>query len=200
MSKRARIIYLTLSALFLFVTLGCVYYLMGGIISGVNDLKVYKQDGITRYVAGVSYKGEPDTKEVRILYEKYRSWVRKDMENSRIKDIMNRGELDDTKRQFNFLSIVNFPTGVNRTIDQFFGVAIRGLSGELPMGDEEVKEVSCEKRYTVFLTMKQIVRPSSESIQEMIYEAAAMNEDEIAFFYETYYSDNSVRIEGFVKE
>ncbi|MCP4457419.1 MAG: hypothetical protein GY816_05250, partial [Cytophagales bacterium] len=46
----------------------------------------------------------------------------------------------------------------------------------------------------------QIVRPSSESIQEMIYEAAAMNEDEIAFFYETYYSDNSVRIEGFVKE
>ena len=201
MSKRARIIYLSLSALFLFITLGCVYYLMGGIISGVNDLKIYQQEGIVRYVAGIRYEGEPDTKEVRLLFEKYRNWVKKDLEDSRVKnEIMKLGEMDDTKRQFNFLSVVNSPTGTNKTIDQFLGVAIRGSSGELPMGDEEVKEVACQKRYTVFLTMKPLVRPTTASIQEMLYEAASKNEDEIAFFYETYYADNSARIEGFVIE
>jgi len=200
MSKRAKIIYLSLSALFLFITLGCVYYLMGGIISGVNDLKVYEQKGIVRYVAGVSYDGKPDSKEVRLLFEKYRNWVEKDKENSLVKDeIMKLGEMDDTKRQFNFLSIVNYPTGTNKSIDQFLGVAIRGSSGELPMGDEEVIEVSCQKRFTVFLTMSRMVRPTMDSIEEMIREAAAKNGDVVAFFYETYYSDDSMRIEGFVE-
>lgn len=167
----------------------------------MNDLKVYQQEGIVRYVVGVSYKGKPDTKEVRLLFEKYRNWVKKDLENSRVKDeIMKFGEMDDTKRQFNFLSVVNYPTETNKTIDQFLGVAIRGSSGELPMGNEEVKKIACEKRYTVFLTMNPLVRPTTASIQEILYEAAANNGDEIVFFYETYYSDNSARIEGFVIE
>lgn len=200
MNKRTRIIYLSLSAFFLLMTLGCVYYLMGGIIAGVNDLKVYQQEGLVRYVAGLSYEGKPKTKEIRLLFEKYRNWVKKDVENSRITDkIMRLGEIDDTKRQFNFLSIINYPSNTNKSVKQFIGVAIRGSSSELPMGNEEVKEIACAKRYTVFLTMKPMVRPTSTKVQEMINVAAAKNEDKITFFYETYYTDNSMRIEGFVK-
>lgn len=190
---------MSLSAIFFFTTLGCVYYLMGGVISGINDLKVYHQKGIVRHVAGKGYEGKPKSKEVQILFEKYRNWVKKDMESSRVTDeIMKLGEIDDSKRQFNFLSVVNYSTGTNKSIKQFVGVAIRGSSGELPMGDEEVREIGCDSRYTVFLTMKPLVRPPTESIEEMIIEEAAKNDDEIAFFYETYYSDNSMRIEGFV--
>ena len=201
MSKRAKIIYLTLSTLFLFVTLACVYYLLGGIVPGMNDLKIYQQGEIVRYVAGLSYEGKPKTKEVRLLFQKYRDWVSKDVENSRVKDeIMKLGEIDETRRQFNFLSVINYHTGTNKSVKQFVGVAIRGSSGELPMGDEEVREVSCEKRYTVFLPMNPLVRPPTAKIEEMILEAAARNSDEISFFYETYYFDNSMRIEGFVTE
>ena len=201
MSKRAKIIYLSLAAIFLSVTFGCVYYLMGGIISGVNDLKVYKQEGIVRYVAGLPYEGEPKSKELTRLFERYRNWVKKDLENSRIKDeIMKLGEVDNSKLQFNFLSIVNYPTDSNKSVDQFIGVAIRGSSGVLPMGDEGVKEIKCEVRYTVFLTMHPMVRPPTHKIEQMIREQASTEGQEISFFYETYYTDNSMRIEGFVSQ
>lgn len=201
MSLRAKIIYISLSAIFLFVTLGCIYYLMGGVISGVNDLKVYKQEGIVRYVAGLPYKGEPKSKDLTRLFERYRNWVKKDLENSRVKDeIMKLGEIDNSKLQFNFLSIVNYPTGSNKSVDQFIGVAIRGSSGVLPMGDEDVKEIKCESRYTVFLAMHPMVRPPTHKIEQMIRDRAASDALEIDFFYETYYTDDSMRIEGFVVE
>ncbi len=200
MNKRVIIIYSTLSILFLAITLGCVYYLLGGIVPGVNDLRVYEQDGLIRHVAGLGYEGKPKSKEAVLLFEKYRNWVKKDIENSKVKDqIMKLGEVDNSRRQFNYLSVLNYETDSDKRVKQFVGVAIRGLSGELPMGDEEVIEVACEKRYTVFLTMKAIVRPSVSKIEEMIRAEAVKYNQKIAFYYLTYYPDNSMRIEGFVK-
>ena len=199
MSKRAKIIYLSLSAIFLFVTLGCIYYLMGGIISGVNNLRVYKQDGIVRNLAGQPYEGEPKSKELTRLFERYRNWIKMDFENALVKDkITKLKKIDNSKRQFNFLSIVNYPTGSNKSVNHFIGVAIRGSSGMLPMGDEDIKEISCQIRYTVFLTMHPVVRPPTHKIEQMIRDQAVADGQEIAFFYETYYTDNSMRIEGFV--
>lgn len=199
MSTRAKIIYISLASLFLFVTLGCIYYLMGGIIPGINDLRVYKLDGKTRYVVGMSYEGKPESKEAGELFLRYREWITNDRKSATItKEIMRADELDDSKLQFNFLSVINYPTGDKNKVKQFIGVAMRGNSGQLPMGDKEVLEVSCVRRYTVFLPMSIFLRPPTSKIEKMIREEAANNNDKIAFFYEIYYPDNSMQVEGFV--
>ena len=200
MSKRARIIYLTLSAVFFLVTLGCIYYLMGGVIPGINSLEVYEQEGLTRYVAGIEYKGKADTKELRTIFFKYRDWVKNDVENAKVTDeIMKLGEVDDSKRQFNFLCVIDYPTEEKKMVNQFIGVAIRGSSGELPMGDEEVREFKMSKRYSVFLAMSEVVRPPTSRVEEKIRKAAEANGDQISQFFETYYADGSMRIEGLVE-
>ncbi len=201
MSKRIKIIYLSLSLLFFTVTIGCIYYLMGGIIPGINDLKVYELGPTTRYVAGLPYKGEPETKEAAELFLRYRDWILKDRENATVtRELMRKGEVEQEKLQFNFLSVINYPTdNPRKNIDQFIGVAIRGSSGQLPMGDEEVREFKAEKRYTVFLPMSSFVRPTTPKLERMLREEAAKFGDEISFFYEVYYPDNSMQIEGFVE-
>ena len=201
MSTRTKIIYLSLAAIFLSVTLGCIYYLMGGIIPGINDLKVYKLDGKTRYVVGNSYEGEPDSKEAGELFLRYRDWITNDRKSATItKEIMRADEVDDSKLQFNFLSVINYPTGDKNRVKQFLGVAMRGNSGQLPVGEKEVLEVSCKSRYTVFLPMSIFLRPPTSKIEKMIREEAAKNNDKIDFFYEIYYPDNSMQVEGFVTE
>lgn len=201
MSLRAKIIYLSLAVIFLFVTLGCIYYLMGGIIPGVNDLKVYKLGAKTRYVAGLPYEGKPDTKEAGKLFVRYRDWIVKDQEAAKVThDIMREGEIEQKKLQFNFLSVISYPSSDDKTVKQFIGVAIRGSSGQLPMGDEEVREFKSDRTYTVFLPMSAFVRPPTAKIEDMIREEASKNGDDIDFFYEVYYPDNSLQIEGFVKD
>jgi hypothetical protein len=199
MSTRAKIIYLSLAVLFLFVTLGCIYYLMGGIIPGVNDLRVYALDGKSRSVVGMPYEGEPESKEAGELFLRYRDWISNDRKSATItQEIMRADELDDSKLQFNFLSVINYPTGDKKKVKQFIGVAMRGSSGQLPIGEEEVIEVSCDRRYTVFLPMNLFLRPPTARVEKMIREEAARNNDKIDFFYEIYYPDNSLQVEGFV--
>lgn len=201
MSLRAKIIYISLAFIFFSVTVGCIYYLMGGIVPGINDLKVYELGERTRYVAGLPYEGEPETKEAGMLFLRYRDWIKEDRESATVtQEIMRRGEIDNEKLQFNFLSVINYPTDDDNKVDQFIGVAIRGSSGQLPMGDEEVREVKCDRRYTVFLTMSPFVRPPTAKIERMIKEAASAKGDEIDFFYEIYYPDDSMQIEGFVSD
>jgi len=200
MSKRAKIIYISLGILFFSVTVGCIYYLMGGIIPGINDLVIYELGPKTRYVAGVPYEGEPETPELNDIFTKYRNWIVEDLEAAEIKDqVMREGEIDHSRRQFHFLSVINYPTEANKKVKHFIGVAMRGSKGEIPMGEEEVKEFSCQKRYTVFLTMSHWVRPTTTSVQEMITQKAMKNGDSIKYFFEIYYPDNSMQVEGFVK-
>lgn len=199
MSTRAKIIYLSLAALFLFVTLGCIYYLMGGIIPGVNDLRVYTLEGKSRSVVGLPYEGEPDSKEAGELFLRFREWINNDRKSATItKEIMKADEVDDSKLQFNFLSVINYPTGDKKRVKQFIGVAMKGSSGQLPLGDKELLEVSCDRRYTVFLPMSIFLRPPTAKVEQMIREEAAKYNDEIDFFYEIYYPDNSMQVEGFV--
>ena len=201
MSTRAKIVYLSLAFVFLMVTLGCIYYLMGGIIPGVNDLHVYKQEGKTRSVVGMAYEGEPDSKEAAELFLRFRDWITNDRKSATItKEIMRADELDDSKLQFSFLSVINYPTGNKKKVKQFIGVAMRGSSGQLPIGEKEVVEVSCDRRYTVFLPMSIFLRPPTSKIEKMIREEAAKNNDEIDFFFEIYYPDNSMQVEGFVTD
>ena len=201
MSLRAKIIYISLSVIFLSVTIGCIYYLMGGIIPGVNDLVVYRQEGRTRYVAGLPYEGEPKSQEAGELFLRYRKWVEQDIEAATVThEIMRQGEIESDKLQFNFLSVINYPTGDKKKIKQFIGVAIRGSSGQLPMGDEEVREIKGSQRYTVFLPMSPFVRPTTSKVEKLIRETAELYDEEIDFFYEIYYPDNSLQIEGFVVE
>ena len=77
---------------------------------------------------------------------------------------------------------------------------MRGSSGQLPIGEKEVVEVSCDRRYTVFLPMSIFLRPPTSKIEKMIREEAAKNNDEIDFFFEIYYPDNSMQVEGFVTD
>lgn len=202
MSTRAKIIYISLAVIFFTVTIGCIYYLMGGIIPGINDLRVYKLDGVNRYVAGLPYQGEPESKEAGELFLRYRDWILKDRENATVtSDLMRKGEVEKEKLQFNFLSVVNHPTENSRKeVDQFIGVAIRGSSGQLPMGDEEVREFKCKTRYTVFLAMNHFVRPPTHKLEKKLKAEAEKNGDEIAYFYEIYYPDGSMQIDGFVVE
>jgi hypothetical protein len=201
MSTRAKIIYLSLAALFLFVTLGCIYYLMGGIIPGVNDLRVYTLEGRTRMVVGMPYEGKPESREAGMLFLRYREWITNDRKSAELnREMLQDGELDESRLQFNFLSVINYPTGDKKKVKQFIGVAMRGTSGQLPLGEEDVLEVSCDRRYTVFLPMSIFLRPPTSKIEQMIREEAAKNNDVIDFFYEIYYPDNSLQIEGFVTE
>ena len=198
MKRSSIIFYISLMVLFFVVTIGCTYYALGGIIPGINDLKVYQQEGITRYVAGLPYQGEAKSKEAGELFLKYRDWIDKDIESATVTaEIMRRGEVERDRLQFNFLSVINFPTETEE-IDQFIGVAIRGRSGQIPMGNEEVREFKCDIRYSVFLTMNSFVRPPSWKVENLILERAAANGDSIAYFYEIYYPDNSMQIDGFV--
>lgn len=201
MSLRSKIIYISLAAIFFIVTIGCIYYLMGGIIPGINDLKVYKLEGVTRYIAGKPYQGEAKTKEAGELFLTYRNWIQADLEAATVThEIMRQGEVERDKLQFNFLSVVNYPSEEKGQVDQFIGVAIRGSSGQLPMGDEEVREVKCTQRFTVFLPMNSIVRPPTRKIERMIRDEAAKFDQEVALFYEIYYPDGSLQIEGFVQD
>lgn len=202
MSKRALIIYVSLAVIFFSVTVTCIYYLMGGIIPGVNDLKVFQLEGVTRYVAGLPYEGEPNSKEAGKLYLRYRDWITKDREAAKVtQEIMRQGEIDQEKLQFNFLSVINYPTeNPRKEAKEFIGVAIRGSSGQLPMGDEEVREFKADVRYTVFLHMNPIVRPPTRKIEKMIREEASENGHEIDYFYEVHYPDGSLQIEGFVRD
>jgi hypothetical protein len=200
MSTRSKIVYLSLASFFLIVTLGCIYYLMGGIIPGVNDIEVYTLEGKTRYVVGMPYEGKPQSKEAGALFLRYREWVKNDRESATVtKEIMRRDEVDDERLQFNFLSVINYPTESKKTVKQFIGVAIRGTSGQIPMGDDEVRKVTCSRRYTVFLPMHWMVRPPIHKVEQLLRDAAASNGDQISFFYEIYYPDNSMQIEGFVE-
>jgi len=200
MSTRAKILYLSLAALFLFVTLGCTYYLMGGIIPGVNDLKVYVLDAKTRYVVGMPYEGEPESKEAGELFLRYRDWIKNDQNSATVtKDLLSADELNEEKLQFHFLSVINYPTDSKKKVKQFIGVAMRGASGQIPMGDEEMREVSGKRRYAVFLDMNWIVRPPSHKMEQMLRDEAAKAGDTIAFFYEIYYPDGSMQIEAFVE-
>ena len=201
MSHRTRIIYIVLAVIFLLVTLGCIYYLLGGIIPGVNNLRVYQLEKRTRYVAGLPYQGKPKSKEAGQLFLRYREWIKADRNAATVtQEIMRRGEIEEDKLMFNFLSVINYPTNTRDSVSQFIGVAIRGLSGQLPIGDEEVRNLSCDRRYTVFLPMISVLRPPTASVEKMIRTEALKNGDEIDFFYEIYYPDNSLQIEGFVKD
>lgn len=202
MSRRTWIIYISLAVIFFTVTLTCIYYLMGGVIPGINDLKIFRQGPITRYVVGLPYKGEPESKEAGTLFLRYRDWIKNDIKSATVtKEIMRQGEIDRSKLQFNFLSVINYPTeNPKKEVEQFIGVAIRGSSGQLPMGDEEVREFKAINRYSVFLHMSPFVRPTTSSIEDMIREEAEKNNQEIDYFYEVYYPDGSLQIDGFVTD
>ena len=201
MNLKSKIIYISLAVVFFTVTIGCIYYLMGGIIPGINDLKVYQLGERSRFVAGLPYEGEPDTKEAGELFLRYRDWIESDIESAtNTQELMRKGEVQKDKLQFNFLSVINYPTTDTKEVKQFIGAAIRGSIGELPMGDEEVRTFNCTTCYTVFLPMSPFVRPPTSKIEKMIREEASKNNEEIALFYEIYYPDGSLQIEGFVKE
>jgi len=200
MSTRAKIIYLSLAFIFLSVTLACIYYLMGGIVPGVNDLKVYVLDAKTRYVVGMPYEGEPDSKELGELFIRYRDWIKNDQNSATVtKDLLSADEVNEDKLQFHFLSVINYPTDSKKKVKQFIGVAMRGTSGQIPIGDEEMREISGRKRYTVFLDMHWLVRPPAHKLEQKLRDEAAKGGDTIAFFYEIYYPDGSMQIEGFVE-
>jgi hypothetical protein len=201
--KRQKVILLILIVLFGGITLSCIYHLQGGYDPWFNKPAVYQVGEKTRYMVGSRFDGKGDEKKLSALHVKYHDWVAADQDTAR----------------WLFMAVVNYPVESNKDVSQFIGVVpatklrkgmqwngevlpksviIAGTSAEIPMG-EDLLEVACRRRYQLNLVMPWYLRPKPHRVERLIREEAKRNGDEIDYFFEVYYRDGSMTVEGWVE-
>ncbi|MBV6644713.1 MAG: hypothetical protein KI790_04655 [Cyclobacteriaceae bacterium] len=169
-------IYVLVSAVSLIVIGYSVYYLLGGF----DKIKVYQIEGGKWSVAGQYFEGEYSPRTIESYFERARDLILE-------------------KRMEGTLCVVNYYTDDmgEDNVKLFVGVMLGKDMTEIPQGFE-VREFEAEKKLAVFLSMHPLVRPTPPKIHGLIFgEAQELNVQLQDYFFELYYQDNSMSIEGF---
>lgn len=175
--KWQRVLYLTLSVLFIAAIITSIYYFLGG----YEPVKVYKMESEKRTLVGKTF------------YRNYTSNIPIDF-GKECREMVENGQIEG------LLTVIRYhhDTIPDDMVYQFIGIDLNNEMAEIPR-EFEVKELETGTRYGVFLTMHVLVQPRPPKIEAMIREEASTQKDSLQnFFVERRYPDNSLSVEGWV--
>ena len=177
--NRSLILY-GLSIVFSLTIIGSyVYYDLGGF----DDIDIYVFDVEERVVAGREFMGRSNSP----LIVEYLNEAR-----SLLEDRDFNGEVMRVVYQNDTL-----PFG---EVHYFIGIGMEGEMAEVPDG-LEVRQFSGSQKLAIFLSMSHWVRPSADTVDELMKTRAdSLGLNLAPFLFEIYYSDDSMSIENWLNE
>ncbi len=162
--------------------IGYTLYYFYDQMGGFKELTVVKLEPVERTIVGTSYAGKAQTPTYESIVEKC------------IEQIQNN-KLDGV------LTIISYKrdTLEANEMDLFIGITLNSSMAEIPY-NFEVREFKSKTRYAVILDMHPLVRPLTNTLEELIQNTAKDNGDELRnMFVELYYLDDSMTVEAWVK-
>ncbi len=151
-------------------------------MGGFEEPEVIKLDPLERNIAGITYQGKAQT----IEYEEIMN---------RCADLIRNEKLDGT------LSIISYKNDTleSNEVDLFIGIALQASEVNVP-DDFEIKSFNTNLRYATVLTMHPVVRPSVETIENLLILRATQDGRELQpIFAEFYYAADSMTVEAWTK-
>ena len=145
-------------------------------------MEVFDLEGGTKNIAGIEFRGAFNNPTLEENWNLVRSVVlEKAIEGN--------------------ITLLDYPKDSlpNNQIHQFIGINIEGTMAEIP-SSFEVRTYEYERKLAVFLSMHPLVRPRPQTIQRLISEKAKeLGYTLLPFYVETHFQDNSLIVEGLIK-
>ncbi|MBC6410877.1 MAG: hypothetical protein GDA42_10565 [Ekhidna sp.] len=177
--KRIKAIYIVMIVTSLSIISGSLYYILGGF----DPVKIYFFDGTTRTVIGREYILPDDNK----YFQQQMDIAKADLSAGNLKGMLT--------------AVIYRDENLQDSIRYFIGASQDSIKGvaRIPAGFD-YRQYRTEKIYKIFITQSDWIRPTPESIEEMML-IKSIEEGEVLkpYTFELYYQDGSFSVEKWIQ-